>query len=49
MKPYYERDGIAIYHADCRELMAELDFTTVITDPVWPNSNPQLVGAGPAL
>jgi len=24
MKPYFEQDGVAIYHGDCRELMREL-------------------------
>lgn len=34
MNPYYERDGIAIYHADCREV----DFPTadlLLTDPPY--------------
>lgn len=38
MKPYYERDGITIYHGDCREILPTLDAVdSVITDPVWPN------------
>jgi len=39
VKPYYERDGIVIYHGDCREVLPTLGpVETVITDPVWPNS-----------
>ena len=45
MKPYYEQDGIVIYHGDCREIIPELGHVdTVITDPVWPNSSPTLIG-----
>jgi len=38
MKPYYDEDGITIYHGDCREVLPALSAETVITDPVWPNS-----------
>lgn len=39
MTPYYEQDGIAIYHGDCREIMPILQQPSVmLTDPVWPNS-----------
>jgi site-specific DNA-methyltransferase (adenine-specific) len=34
--PYYERDGIAIYHGDCREVMDALpaqSFDLILTDP----------------
>ena len=44
MSPYYNHSGITIYHADCREGIEVLQFETVITDPVWPNSSPELVG-----
>src|SRR5215831_15165963 len=37
MKPYYEQDGITIYHADCRDVLPGLKGSSVITDPVWPN------------
>lgn len=47
MKPYYERGGIVIYHGDAREVLPNLgpgpDVT--ITDPVWPNASPLLVGS----
>lgn len=38
MKPYYEADGITIYHGDCREILPHLSAETVVTDPVWPNA-----------
>lgn len=36
-KPYYEEPGIAIYHADCREILPFVSAESLITDPVWPN------------
>jgi site-specific DNA-methyltransferase (adenine-specific) len=40
MKPYYEQDGVTIYHGDARKLLPELEQQpdVMITDPVWPNS-----------
>ena len=39
VEPYYERNGITIYNADCRDVLPHLDGAdTIITDPVWPNS-----------
>ena len=36
MRPYYERDGIVIYHGDCRELLPTLgDADLVLTDPPY--------------
>lgn len=44
--PYYQRDGITIYNGDCREIVASLGHTDrVITDPVWPNALPELIGS----
>jgi site-specific DNA-methyltransferase (adenine-specific) len=38
MRPYYQHNGITIYHADCREVLSSIDpVDAVITDPVWPN------------
>lgn len=38
IKPYYYRDGITIYNADCRQVLPQLGRCDVIlTDPVWPN------------
>ena len=33
MKPYYEKDGITIYHGDCREILPGLKAEAVVTDP----------------
>lgn len=40
MTPYYQEDGITIYHGDCRVILPALDThgDTCIVDPVWPNS-----------
>lgn len=36
MKPYYERDGITLYHGDCREILPTLGrFDAVVTDPPY--------------
>lgn len=36
MKPYYEQDGIVIYHGDCREVLPTLErVDVVITDPPY--------------
>jgi DNA modification methylase len=36
VKPYYERDGITIYHGDCREILPALDAVgLVLTDPPY--------------
>lgn len=40
MKPYYQQDGITIYHSDCRDVLPTLSDKSVdviITDPLWPN------------
>ena len=44
MTPYYDHAGITIYHADSRSLRPFPVADTVITDPVWPNASPDLVG-----
>ena len=49
MKPYYEQDGVTIYHGDCREILAGLPADRLITDPVWPNADPRLKGADDPL
>lgn len=38
MKPYFEEDGIVIYHGDARGIVGQLEAETIITDPVWPNA-----------
>ena len=36
MKPYFERDGIVIYHGDCREVLPTLESVDlVLTDPPY--------------
>ena len=35
MKPYYEADGITIYHGDCREILPQLGVDAVVTDPPY--------------
>ena len=44
MTPYYEQDGITIYHGDCLELLPSIEADTIITDPVWPNASAVLAG-----
>jgi DNA modification methylase len=34
-KPYYEHDGITIYHGDCRDILPSLVFDLVLTDPPY--------------
>jgi site-specific DNA-methyltransferase (adenine-specific) len=35
VKPYYEEDGITIYHGDCREVLPSLEADLVLTDPPY--------------
>ena len=35
VKPYFERDGIVIYHGDCREILPGLTADSVVTDPPY--------------
>lgn len=35
MKPYYERDGITIYHGDCREILPSIKADVLVTDPPY--------------
>lgn len=37
MKPYYEEDGVTIYHGDAREILPTLRAESIITDPIWPD------------
>lgn len=39
MRPYYEQDGIVIYHGDCREVIEDvwLGIDLVLTDPPYPD------------
>lgn len=42
MKPYFETELGKLYQGDCTEILSELTADVLITDPVWPNSSPQL-------
>ena len=35
MKPYYEADGIVIYHGDCREILPGFRADVIVTDPPY--------------
>ena len=35
MTPYYDEDGITIYHGDCREIMPELAYDAILADPPY--------------
>lgn len=35
MRPYYEHAGITIFNADCREVLPQLYFDSIITDPPY--------------
>lgn len=35
MQPYYEQDGITIYHGDCRDMVPDLAGYVLITDPPY--------------
>ena len=35
MTPYYNQDGITIYHGDCQEILLSMAFDAVVTDPPY--------------
>ncbi len=35
MKPYYEEDGVTIYHGDCREVLPLVQADVLVTDPPY--------------
>jgi site-specific DNA-methyltransferase (adenine-specific) len=35
VKPYYEQDGITIYHGDCREVLADVRADVLVSDPPY--------------
>jgi len=40
MKPYYDEDGCTIYHGDCREVLPELSFDVILSDPPYGINHP---------
>lgn len=40
MKPYYQHAGITIYHGDCREILPQLEFDVLCSDPPYGISHP---------
>lgn len=38
MRPYYEADGITLYHGDCREVLPLVGLFALVSDPPYPNS-----------
>jgi len=44
--PYYDHNGITIYHGDCREILPDLDQAgLLLADPVWPNASVEMFGS----
>lgn len=43
------RDGQTIIHGDAREILPDLEADVMLTDPVWPNVHPDLIGADDPL
>jgi DNA modification methylase len=35
LRPYYEHGGITIYHGDCRDLLPEVSYGCILTDPPY--------------
>jgi DNA modification methylase len=35
MKPYYEQDGVTIYHGDCAEVLPHVEADICVTDPPY--------------
>lgn len=35
MTPYYDHDGVTIYHGDCREVMPSIHADVMVTDPPY--------------
>lgn len=40
LKPYYQRDGITLYQGDCREMIHDLKFYVILTDPPYGINHP---------
>ena len=47
MSPYYNHEGITIYHGDCREVLPQLEVVDlIVTDPQYGISQPGVVNCG---
>src|SRR5688572_1466236 len=44
MNPYYEQDGITIYHGDFRLVLPTVAFDVIVTDPPYPREFLPLYG-----
>ena len=40
MRPYYEQDGITIYHGNCREIVPALSWDALVCDPPYGIAHP---------
>lgn len=38
MEPYYTDDWVTLYHSDFRDIIQDLTYDCIITDPIWPNA-----------
>ena len=45
-EPYFQQDGITIYHADCRDVLPSLAADVVLTDPPYGLSDKWVGGGG---
>jgi DNA modification methylase len=44
-KPYYQDEWVIIYHGDAREVLPTIENAEIITDPVWPETKVNIIGA----
>jgi site-specific DNA-methyltransferase (adenine-specific) len=40
MKPYFQNEGVKLFHGDCKELIPRLRFDVIVTDPPYGISHP---------
>jgi len=45
--PYYDADGVTIYHGDCREVLPTLSFAGIVTSPPYAEQRAALYGGIP--
>lgn len=44
MKPYFEQDGVTLYHGDAREIIPTIEAQSMIVDPPWPDAEAAIIG-----